>query len=148
ESDLSFASLSQSMKGGSAAVKDVQAGLSLVTRLLFSVALLVISVPAAMVTPLLRRRIGLCTLAMHAPFGLFLVGNASHVFARHPAGWLFSAWFLLLLVISLVGVARGIQRMFKPDGGAHVHRFSLGEPVPLLHRVWSATLGERARSGV
>jgi hypothetical protein len=145
---MSFECFRDSAKKGADNVAAAQQALTVVSRLVFAVLLVIISVPASMVTVFLRHRQGLCTVAIHAPLGMLLLGLPLTNPSGHVTGLLLPIWYLLLFGRSVLELGRGLYRLLAPAKTEHIHRYSLGEPMPRLHRLWQRMLGTKARCGV
>ncbi len=139
--------LRQSIRQNIEVANDIRTGLSATVRTVFALLLIAISTPAAMATPLLRHRMGFQTLLVHGVLGILLLWALAPLFARGSTGGPVALWLLVLQVSFVLQLARGLVRMFHPVPGDHIHRHSLGEPRPTMHRLWRRCLGDRAMSG-
>ncbi len=144
---LAFSSIRRTIKDGVETSAEVKTAISTIACVLFTLAQFVASVPAAMVTPLLRTRIGLCTLCLHAPLGLVLLGTTAVLLDGNGMVAIIACWSLVLSIACTRHLVVALRRLFFRRAD-HVHRFSMGEPWPLFHRFWHRVLGRRAKRGI
>lgn len=98
-----------------------------------------------MALPLLRRRMGPRAALTSGLFGVAGVWAVGAWFKNHPLVWLIVVWWVALLLATLVHVACGVWRMFRPPAGSHIPSDSLGIACVPLDWVWVRLLGRRGR---
>lgn len=135
--ELTLGAIAEHQERTTRSVAAVTQTLALVPRVIFMIATLLSASLAASATPLLRCRMGLLACLIYGSFGvLTAAGLTLGVADRAYGGWADTALFLLFCsVAGQFGYA--CIRLYHPGRGAHLHRWSGGEPWPVLARLYA-----------